>query len=91
MIVLVAVLLWEISSLPLMLDRSSCLRPPRFAVTNSQMRPRFAQREHVGFSLEHFNLEDAQTWQLSRNLGAAGAVGRRPTDDEGVGSPRGEG
>jgi len=83
------VLLGDVLLPLLFLDRSSCLRPQRFEVTYSQMRPRFAQREHVGFSLEHFNLEDAQTWQLSRNLGAAGAVDRRPSDDEGVGSAGG--
>lgn len=54
------------------------------------MRPRFAQREHVGLSLEHFNLEAAQTWQLSRSLGAARGLGRLPVDDGGVGNPGGE-
>lgn len=53
----------------------------------SQVMPRLAQREHVGFSLEHFNFEDAQAWQLSRSLGTAGAVYPRAAEDEGVGNP----
>ena len=51
LIVFVTVLVGEVLLLLLLLDRSSCLRPPRFVATYSQMRPRFAQREHVGFSL----------------------------------------
>lgn len=73
----------EVLPLFLLLDRTSCLRQTRFVATYSQVRSRFAQREHVGFSLRHFSLEDAQAWQLSRNLGAAGSVGRRLTDNEG--------
>jgi hypothetical protein len=30
--------------------------------------PRFTQREHVGFSLEHLTFDAAQAWQLSRSL-----------------------
>lgn len=49
----------------------------------SQAMPRLTHREHVGFSLWHFSLEDAQAWQLSRSLGAAGAaVLRRPGEEE---------
>jgi hypothetical protein len=46
-----AVVPGEVLLLSLMLDRLSCLRPPRFVATYSQVMPRFAQREHVGFSL----------------------------------------
>lgn len=70
--------------LSLILNRLLCFRPARFVAMYSQGMPRFVQREHVGFSLWHFNLEDAQAWQLSRNLGAAGAVARRPVEDEEV-------
>ena len=45
------------------------------------MTPRFAQREHVGFALQHFNLDFAQASQLSRSLGAVGPIGWRLTGD----------
>ena len=43
-------------------------RPPRFAATYSQGRPRLAQRAQIGLSPEHFNFEKAQEWQLVRIL-----------------------
>jgi hypothetical protein len=49
----------------------SGFRPTRLVTKYSQTRPRFAHREHVGFSLWHFTLEEAQAWQLSRSLGVA--------------------
>jgi hypothetical protein len=36
----------------------------------TQVLPRLAHREHVGFSLEHLTLDKAQAWQVSRNLEA---------------------
>lgn len=60
--------------LSLMLLRWVYFRPPRLVAMYSHVMPRFAQREHVGFSLGHFNLLYAQAWQLSRSLGPAGAV-----------------
>ena len=71
----------------LALDLLSCFRPPRLVATYSHARPRFAHREHVGFSFPHFNLEDAQAWQLSRSLGVTGAVELRLDEAAGVGSP----
>ena len=79
-------LLREVSPRLLLLDRSWYLLPPRFEAIYSQMRARFAQREHVGLSLEHFNLEAAQNWQLSRNLGATRGLDRLSADDGGVGN-----
>ena len=72
----------------LMLERLLCFRPARFVATYSQAMPRFAQREQVGFSLWHFNLEAAQARQLSRSLGTEGAAVRRPEveEDEAVAS-----
>lgn len=59
-------------------DRLSCFRPARLVTKYWQVRLRFAQRAHVGFSLLHLTLEAAQEWQLSRNLGAAVPVDRDP-------------
>ena len=59
-------------------DRLSCFRPARLVTKYWQVRLRFAQRAHVGFSLLHLTLEAAQEWQLSRSLGAAVAVDRDP-------------
>lgn len=59
------------------LGRASCLRPARLVTKYSHVRPRFAQRAHVGFSLLHLILEAAQTWQLSRSLGVEETVVRR--------------
>lgn len=74
----------EAASLVLLLIpliRLLCFRPARFVAMYSQAMPRLTQREHVGFSLWHFNLEEAQAWQLSRNLGTVGGVIRRPVED----------
>ena len=70
----------------LILGLCSCLRPPRLVATYSQARPRFAQREHVGFSFPHFNLDDPQARQLSRSLGVARVVEWRLVGVAGVGS-----
>lgn len=56
----------------------SCFLPARLVTKYSQVRLRFAQRAHVGFSLLHLTLEAAQEWQLSRSLGAAVPVDRDP-------------
>lgn len=52
-------------------------RPPLFFARYSHTTPRLAQREHVGFSLGHFDLLIAQAWQLSRSLGPAEALAGR--------------
>jgi hypothetical protein len=48
--------------------RLSRLRPGRLVIRYSQVVPLLAQREQVGLSLEHLTFEEAQAWQLSRNL-----------------------
>lgn len=51
--------------------------PAFLTAKKSQASPRFAQREHFGLSLEHFNLDDAQASQLLRSLGPSGAAEER--------------
>ena len=58
----------------LTLCRLSRLRPGRFEWKYSQVRPRPAQREQVGFCLWHLTLESAQAWQLSRSLDVVGSL-----------------
>lgn len=45
------------------------LRPARFVTMYSHGVSLFAQRPHIGLTLLHLTLEDAQAWQLSRSTG----------------------
>lgn len=58
-------------SLPI--DGPLAFFPLGFAGRYLQVRRRCAQREHIGFSRGHFNLDDAQLLQLLRNRNRSGA------------------
>jgi hypothetical protein len=75
----------EVAKLAVLIDWVLGVRPARLLARYSQTRPLFAHRAQVGFSLLHFNLDAAQLWQLSRSLGAAGAVDTRIVGESGLG------